>query len=497
MSHFVAAVDIGASSGRVILAEFDAGQRQLKLKECYRFENALHRLDGHDCWDLEHIYREICAGLALIDADGIQLDAIGIDTWGVDFVLLDAEGQMLGLPVAYRDARTNGVMAQVQAKVSRPEIYARTGIQFLQFNTLYQLQALKNANPAWLEQVDALLLIPDYLHYRLCGVKSCEYTNASTTQLLNVSTGQWDDTLLEKIEIPATWFLPPVQPGSVLGTWTSPSGHEVSVIAPATHDTGSAVAAAPLADAHTAYISSGTWSLMGLESRTPLTSPTALDFNLTNEGGVEGTFRVLKNIMGLWLIQRVRAELGNVSFAELVDAAQAASAGASLINPNDAAFLNPPSMIGAIQQFCAQTAQPVPATPGELARCVYESLALLYKQTLQELEHVADFKIKLIQIVGGGSNNAFLNQLTADYCQIPVATGPVEASALGNICYQLKGLGLLHDLADIRELIRSEFSTGQCLPGAETPQQQQHWQRFQQICQTTFISSTQPEKEHV
>lgn len=496
MTRFVAAVDIGASSGRVMLAGYDAANRQLQLDEIHRFENRLHRIDGHDCWDLEHIYREICAGLARIEADGIALDSIGIDTWGVDFVLLDRAGQALGLPVAYRDARTDGLMAKVEAKVSREEIYARTGIQFMQFNTLYQLQALRDANPDWFGQVDKLLLIPDYLHYRLCGALSCEYTNATTTQLLNVETGLWDEKLLQSIDIPASWFLPPVQPGTVLGYWTSPQGRQIKVIVPPTHDTGAAVAAAPLADAHTAYISSGTWSLMGLESRTPVNGPDALACNLTNEGGVEGTFRILKNIMGLWLIQGVRRELGTLSFAELVEAARDVTPARSLINPNDDRFLNPPSMIEAIQTFCRETDQAVPQQPGELARCVFESLALLYRRTMQELQQVCGIDIRLIQIVGGGSNNTFLNQLTADYCQVPVATGPIEASALGNVCYQLKGLGLLGDLAEARELMRQSFGTGGCQPQA-MPELAQHWQRFQQLCQGNAVSCNQPEEEHV
>lgn len=489
MIRFVAAVDIGASSGRVILAGFDDVQRLLHLEEIHRFENRLHQQAGHDCWDFEHIYREICNGLERIETRGFELDSIGIDTWGVDYVLLDRAGQPLGLPIAYRDHRTDGVMERVQAKIGREEIYSRTGIQFLQFNTLYQLQALMDENPAWLGQVDKLLLVPDYLHYRLCGQLSCEYTNATTTQLLNVHTGQWDTALLDSIGVPASWFLPPVQPGSVVGNWISPKGRAVKVITPATHDTGSAVAAAPLANERTAYISSGTWSLMGLESRTPLTGPDALACNITNEGGVEGTFRVLKNIMGLWLIQGVRNELGDCSFAELVVAARAVPAGAYLIDPNDASFMNPPSMIEAIQNFCLRSGQGKPVTPGELARCVFESLALLYKQTMAELEQVSGCKFDLIQIVGGGSNNAFLNQLTADYCRVPVATGPVEASALGNICYQLKGLGLLADLNDVRELIRKDLGADRCQPAVNTSELNTHWQRFQRICQGETISS--------
>ncbi|MEO8411808.1 MAG: rhamnulokinase [Propionivibrio sp.] len=488
MIRYVAAIDVGASSGRVILAGFDAAARKLELEEIHRFENRPVQRDGHDCWDFEQILREIEHGLARIEERDVAIESIGVDTWAVDFVLLDAAGQQLGLTVAYRDHRTDRVMEQVWAKIPRAEIYARTGIQFLQFNTLYQLQALVDENPPWISQVDKLLLVPDYLHYRLCGQMSCEYTNATATQLLNIDTGQWDQKLLDCVGVPASWFLPPVQAGTVVGHWTSPQGRAVKVIAPATHDTGSAVAAAPLANARTAYISSGTWSLMGLESRTPLNPPQALAFNITNEGGVEGTFRVLKNIMGLWLIQGVRNELGNCSFADLVEAAKLAPAGAFLIDPNDSSFLNPPSMIAAIRSFCERSGQGTPSAPGQLARCVFESLALLYKQTMLELEQVAGLKIELIRIVGGGSNNAFLNQLTADFCEVPVATGPVEASALGNVCYQLKGLGLLENLDDVRQLIGEEFGTGSCQPGPNTSIQTL-WPRFQRICRGASLSS--------
>ncbi len=481
MFRFVAAVDIGASSGRVILAGFDAVKRQLQLEEIHRFDNAPCPREGRDCWDFEAIYQEIVRGLSKIEERGVALESVGVDTWAVDFVLLDRAGKALGLPVSYRDHRTDGVMEKVHKALGRDEIYARTGIQFLQFNTLYQLQALISEQPEWLDQVDKLLMIPDYLHYRLCGQRSCEYTNATTTQLLNITTGQWDEALLKGINAPSSWFLPPIQPGSLLGEWISPRGNKVKVIAPATHDTGSAVAAAPLADAQTAYISSGTWSLMGIESRTPFNGADALRFNITNEGGVEGTFRVLKNIMGLWLIQGIRKELRELSFSDLVAAAKASPAGAFLINPNDDCFLNPPSMIDAIAEYCQRTGQGKPSSPGELARCVFESLALLYKQTMLELEQVSGLKIALIQIVGGGSNNAFLNQLTANFCQIPVATGPVEASALGNVCYQLKGLGLLSDLDDVRRLIRQEFGTGRCEPEGDSASFEPLWQQFLRV----------------
>ena len=482
MVYHVAAIDVGASSGRVMLAAFDPARRSIDLQEVHRFENHIVRNDGHDCWDFERTLSEIVTGLNQIEARGIELSSIGVDTWAVDYVLLDADGRPIGPTVSYRDHRTDGMMEVVQRKISREEIYARTGIQFLQFNTLYQLQALFDSRPAWINRVARLLLVPDYLHFRLCGAQSCEYTNATATQLLNIDTGDWDEVLLAAIGAPRAWFLPPQPAGSVLGHWRTPQGREVKVIAPATHDTGSAVAAAPLADAHTAYISSGTWSLMGIESRTPVKGPEALRANITNEGGVEGTYRVLKNIMGLWLLQRVRIELGVGAFADLVDAAAAAPAGRFLINPNDDSFLNPPVMIRAIRNFCRRTGQGAPATPGELARCVLDSLALLYRQTMQEIEVAAGMRIALIQIIGGGSNNRLLNQLTADYCQVPVETGPVEASALGNVCYQLKGLGLLRDLAEVRELVSGHLASTRYEPAGNTAFIESSWQRFLCVC---------------
>lgn len=483
MITHVAAVDLGASSGRVMLAGYDSASRKLQLEEVHRFENRLYQRQGHDCWDLDTLYAEILAGLTAIEGRGIDLASVGIDTWGVDFVLLDRDGNRLGEAVAYRDGRTQGVMAKVLNRISKAEVYYRTGIQFLQFNTLYQLKALINEAPAWLDQVSDLLMVPDYLHYRLCGVKSSEYTNATTTQLLNVYTGQWDETLLATIGTPASWFLPPVQPGTVLGEWVSPAGKPVKVIVPPTHDTGAAIAATPLTGAHAAYISSGTWSLIGIESPTPVNGTPALAANLTNEGGVEGTFRVLKNIMGLWLIQRLKAELGGYSFAGLVEEARRAEPFEYLINPNDDRFLNPTSMTAAIQQFCQETGQGRPETPGELARCVYESLALLYKQAVLELEAVTNRRIDVIHIVGGGSQNVFLNQLCADFCQLPIATGPVEASALGNVGYQLKGLGLLKDLDELRGLIGREFGGRRCHPQIkDSAELDMHWQFFQQLC---------------
>jgi rhamnulokinase len=464
MTTYVAAVDIGASSGRIMVAAYDEMRRTVQMHEACRFENRIHQRQGRDCWDLDGLYRNILAGLGKIEQDGIDLDAVGVDTWGVDFVLLGRDGQPVGEPVSYRDHRTDGAMEAVHATIPPDEIYFRTGIQFLQFNTLYQLYALLRERPDWLAQVEHLLMIPDYLHYRLCGTAACEYTNATTTQLVNVYTGDWDRSLLARLGVPPHWLSRPVQPGTVLGHWMTPKGRAVKVIAPATHDTASAVAATPLFDERTAYISSGTWSLMGLESQYPMNSRAARACNLTNEGGVDSTFRVLKNIMGLWLIQRVRDELGRYSFADLAAAAETAEPFRYLVNPNDDRFLNPVSMIDAIRAYCRETGQGEPQQPAELARCVFESLAFLYRRTVADLEQVANRKIERIHIVGGGCNNRLLNQLTADFCQLPVDTGPSEASALGNICYQLIGLERLADLDEVRQMIGRTFCGERFLP---------------------------------
>ncbi len=490
MSINVAAIDLGASSGRVMLAKYNESSRLVKLKEVHRFPNSMIKKEGHDCWDIESIFENIQFGLNKIDEEGIKLDSIGIDSWGVDFVLLDKQGKILGLPVAYRDSRTDNVPEQVMREISRTDIYKRTGIQFQKFNTLYQVKAILNENPSWLPKVDKLLLIPDYLHYRLCGKFSCEYTNASTSQLLNAKNCDWDPELEKVIGVAANWLQPITQPGTVIGEWISPSGHAVKVIPPATHDTGSAIVARPLSSSKSAYISSGTWSLVGMESHYPVTSVEALTANLTNEGGVEHTYRILKNVMGLWLLQGLQKELSNLSFADLTSLAEDAPAFQFLINPNDERFLNPPSMQKEIQAYCEETRQGCPTLPSELARCILDSLALYYRVVIDELEEVTGRPVETIHIVGGGSKNQLLNRLCADICQREIVTGPTEASALGNIGYQLKGLNVLPDLKAVRAIIKHNF-IGEHLTPESVPQLEVHWQRFLKLC----AKKTSPQSE--
>lgn len=483
MDTYIAAVDLGASSGRVLLARYGSAQETLGVEEIHRFANGFVHRNGHDCWDLEDLVSQITYGLEKIIDSGIVPASVGIDTWGVDFVLLDADGKVLGAPVSYRDHRTDGVMEEVFRTVPRTEIYRRTGIQLLQFNTLYQLVALRKENPEWLSRAETLLFIADYLHFRLCGAKTCEYTNASTSQLLGLEDNTWDFALLDQFNIPARWFLPLTQPGTEIGEWVSRNGSRVKVITPPTHDTGSAVLAAPLQDADSVYISSGTWSLMGVESDKPFNNARALAANITNEGGADHTYRVLKNIMGLWLIQRVREAFPAFSFADLVTEARQATPLRYLINPNDDRFLNPPSMVEEIRAFCRETGQGAPGSAGEIARCVFESLAFLYRKTLGELEAITGKRFARIHIVGGGCQNAFLNQLSANFCQLPVLTGPVEASALGNITCQMRALGLLPDRHAIRRLIAREFSGSTLQPEPDPSGSiEQHWLRFQDLC---------------
>jgi rhamnulokinase len=484
MSVNIAAVDLGASSGRVILASYDPVDGSLSMQEMHRFANGMVHKNGHDCWEPDQLLSHILLGLEKIDAAGIQLDSVGVDSWGVDFVLLDESGNRLGDAVAYRDARTDGVPEQVWQQLPQDDIYRRSGIQHLKFNSLYQIRALLDEQPAWLDRAVRLLLIPDYLHYRLSGEFSCEFTNASTSQLVNAHSRDWDPELVALLGEGGKWLQPITAPGTRLGHWTSPSGHSVSVILPATHDTGSAIAATPLVGSGAAYISSGTWSLVGVERSTPLTDSAAQAANLTNEGGVEETCRVLKNVMGLWLVQRLQALWPHLSFATLVDLAEQSEPFDYLIHPNDERFLNPPCMRTAIQQFCRETGQGTPQTPGELVRCVLDSLALCYDQVLAEIEIVTGELITTLHIVGGGSQNRLLNRLCADICQRTVLTGPVEASALGNIGWQLKGLGLLKDLEDVRHMVRRNTQIDTLHPRT-VPQLNLHRTRFAALCAHT------------
>jgi len=471
------AIDIGASSGRVILGTY-ANQR-IGLEELHRFENGPVLREGKACWNLDYLLMEIKRGIELVIRQGHKIDSIGIDTWGVDFVLLDSQGQRLGEAVSYRDKRTEGYMEKIAARLSPELIYRHSGIQFLTFNTLYQLAALRDENPDWLSRVERMLFIPDYLSYCLTGVQNCEYTNATTSQMLNCHTGEWDRVLFDAIDIPHTWCLPPSMPNRITGQYKT-AGQTIPVASIASHDTASAILAMPVTGDDTVYISSGTWSLMGFESQTPINSSLAQSLNFTNEGGAESRYRVLKNIMGLWLIQNVQKELVQHSFAELVTLAEQSQPFKCLIEPDHHSFLNPTSMLDAICTFCSQTGQPVPETAGEFARCVFESLAFQYRKVWQQINQINPTAAKQIHIIGGGIQNQFLNQLCADACGVTVRTGPIEASAIGNLCGQLIALGELEGVQQAREVVAESFPGNRYLP-QKTAQFQAHWDEFERI----------------
>ncbi|MBK9095958.1 MAG: rhamnulokinase [Anaerolineae bacterium] len=464
------ALDLGASGGRAIVGRFD-GER-LTLVELHRFANGpvqLPRADGGTSlhWNILGLFAEIKEGLRRAAAAGNgPLTSLGIDTWGVDFGLLDGRGQLLGNPYHYRDSRTDGMMGAAFRRVPREEIFAATGIQFMQLNTLYQLLALAERQDPGLTAAATLLLTPDLLNYWLTGRALSERTIASTTQFLDPYRGQWAVDLLARLGLP-THILPPiVEPGTVLGDLLPHVAAEtgaqgVLVVAPGCHDTASAVAAVPAEGAHHAYLSSGTWSLLGVETQAPVINAASLVANVTNEGGVCGTVRLLKNITGLWIIQECRrawAAAGRpLSWDQIVAAAGAAMPATAVIDVDAAEFAAPGDMPGRVRAFCQRTGQPVPDTAGALAAVVYESLALKYRSTLARIEGLTGRTAAPLHIVGGGSQNRLLNQLAADFTGRPVIAGPVEATAIGNILMQMLATGALASLAEGRDLVRRSF----------------------------------------
>jgi len=476
-----AAVDLGAGSGRVIAGELANGRIAIEEVGRFRTPTCSDGTGKYQCWDLDAIVgrtREILERCAAAR----PVASIGVDGWGVDYVLLDANRQQVGEAVCYRDKRTSGMMERMCARLGRDAIYGRTGIQFLPFNTLYQLAACAEQEPQWLKQARHLLMIPDYLHYCFCGALANEYTNATTTQMLDLN-GAWDPVLLEVVGVAHALMQPPVDAGTVLGEMRL-GGRPVRVIAPATHDTGSAVAGTPLdrlgeTGVDEAYISSGTWSLMGIESRSPIATADALRMNLTNEGGLERRFRVLKNIAGMWPIQRICEEHGVEGFHAVAADVEAAEPWRSIIDPNDPAFLNPASMTEAIQSYCRRAGKPAPETVPQLMRTIVDSLSISYRKVKEELESLTGRRLSRVRIIGGGCRNRLLNQLCADACKSPVSAGPVEASALGNLCAQWIALGAIDNLDAARALIRASFPCEEFEPKAEVPEET--WERFLQL----------------
>jgi rhamnulokinase len=460
----ILAIDLGAESGRGLIGSFD-GDR-LSLEVVHRFANGgVATLDTLH-WDVLGLWREMLATLRKAEAEHGPLASVGVDTWGVDFALLGKDGSLLGNPRHYRDPHTENIMDQAFAKVPRADIFRQTGIQFMRFNSLFQLLALMRDRSPILDAAETMLFIPDLFHYWMTGIKVNEYTDASTSQMIHPASRTWARELIRAFGIPEKILGSLVQPGTVLGPLppgvASQAGvASIPVIAPATHDTAAAIAAVPAQGESWAYISSGTWSLMGIETKTPLTDERALNVNFTNEGGVGGTIRLLKNIMGLWLVQECRRawERGGVTYdyAALMKMAEAAPPFASIVNPDDASFMLPAHMPNAIADYCRRTGQSVPEEPGDVVRCALESLALRYRWVLERLEELAGRRLATIHIVGGGCQNTLLCQLAADACNRPVVAGPVEATAIGNVLVQAIGLGLLGSLAEGRAVVRRSF----------------------------------------
>ena len=457
------AIDLGAESGRVVVGTFDGGR--LALQDVHRFANVPVTLAGTLHWDFLRLFGDVTAGLRRAAAGG-PVASVGVDTWGVDFGLLDDRGRLLGNPVHHRDARTAGMPGLAFPMVPREEIYRATGIQFMPINTLFQLLSMARAGDPQLRQADRLLMMGDLFAHFLCGSSVAEYTNASTSQCLDPFARDWARPLLERLGIPTGFFPEIVQPGTVLGPLRPDVAADTGladarVVAPGSHDTASAVVGAPLAGPTTAFLSSGTWSLIGLEVAAPVVSDVTLAANLTNEGGVAGTIRLLRNVMGLWLVQESRRALwpaGDApSYEELATLAEAAPAFTAFIDPDDERFLRPGDMPARARAFCAETGQPVPQDAGTLMRVLLDSLALRYAVAVDELARASGHPIKAIHVVGGGSNHRLLCRLTAGATGLPVRAGPVEATAIGNLAVQAIVAGELASVAEARELIARSF----------------------------------------
>lgn len=459
MQDYYLAIDIGASSGRHILGHLEEGR--LILEEIHRFDNGMDIKDGHLCWDMDYIFHEILKGMKKCKEAGKIPTCMGIDTWAVDFVLLDEDDNVLGNAVGYRDKRTAGMDMKVYQLISEDDLYKRTGIQKQIFNTIYQLMAVKEQYPEHLERAKSLLMIPDYLHFLLTGVKKTEYTNATTSQLVSPESKDWDYDLIGKLGYPVHIFQEMIKPGTSLGHLTEDVIEEVGfnceVIVPATHDTGSAVVAVPSTCEDTLYISSGTWSLMGIERKEPDCSIKSKEHNFTNEGGYDWRFRYLKNIMGLWMIQSAKKEFEqNYTYEEICNLASAEKI-ELIVNCNDERFLAPESMIEEIKNYCSETNQEVPISDTQIAAVIYNSLAVCYKDTVEELEEITGRNFEYIHIIGGGSNADYLNRITAKISKRKVYAGPTEATAIGNILVQMISTKRLGDLNEARECVRKSF----------------------------------------
>lgn len=459
--HRFAAVDLGATSGRVILAAIDGDE--ITLEEISRFPDPIIEMQGHFYWDLPAIYKSVIEGLGAIAARGVAIESVGIDTWGVDFAMFGRDGALLRLPYCYRDPHTDGAPEKFFERMPCKTLYEKTGIQIMNFNSVFQFDALRRNGCSALEAADKILFIPDALAYMLTGNAVTEYTIASTAQMIDPRTKQWDPDIMNELGLSPEKFGRMTMSGDMIGTLTAEAQRltglgAVPVVAVASHDTGSAVAAVPAEDDNFAYLSSGTWSLMGIESKEPIIDERSFAMNFTNEGGVEGTVRVLKNICGMWLLERCRAEWPETSYSEIAAAAEQAEPFRSVINPDAPCFANPPSMTEAIADYCRRTGQPVPESVGQYARCIFESLALRYRQVIDMLKTLSPHPIEKLYVIGGGARNEMLNRFTADATGIPVETGSSESTALGNVMMQAKHAGVAGSVAEMRGMIRASLA---------------------------------------
>ena len=468
-SKFFFAVDLGATSGRTILGTLADGK--FSLEELTRFDNNLIQTGGHFYWDIYALYNEIIKGLKLIAQRKVDITSIGIDTWGVDFVCVGKDGGLLRNPYCYRDPHTEGAMEDYFRLIPKEQVYEKTGIQFMNFNSLFQLSAMRKHGDSALEAADKILFVPDALMYMLTGKPVCEYTILSTSQMLDPRTKRIDPKLIEVIGLKEEQFGSYVNPCDTVGTLLPEVQRQtglgpIPVVAVAGHDTGSAVAAVPAQDEHYVYLSCGTWSLLGIETQEAIINEKSFEYNFTNEGGIEGTTRFLKNICGLWLLERCRQEWTDApeDVNQVNRDAMSAEPFRSFINPDDPRFANPTSMVKAIQEYCKETGQPVPVTYQQMARCIFESLALRYRQVVDYLRKLAPFPIERLHVIGGGTYNQYLMQMAANSLQMPVLTGPVEGTAIGNIMLQAKAAGLVNDIREMRRIISQSIEMKTYLP---------------------------------
>lgn len=458
------AIDLGASSGRAILGIIK--EEKVELTEITRFQNPMIEFNGHTYWDLFYLFNQIIYSIKEAKHKGYNVTSIGVDTWGVDFVCFGSDGKPLRMPSSYRDTSTIDAPEKFYSKISKKELYSRTGIQIMDFNSLFQLDTQLNNSSSIYPVLDKILFMPDALSFMLTGKMVTEYTIASTSQMLNPYLKIFDEEILNKIELDNNNFAPIVFPGTEIGMITESvrkqvGQDEISVIAVAGHDTASAVLATPAENEYFAYLSSGTWSLIGIEAKEPVINDKTYNLNFTNEGGADGSIRLLKNICGMWLIESCKKEWEKeypITYNEIVGAAEKSTPFVSFINPDDLCFTNPESMIDAIKNYCSQTDQKTPISIGEISRCIYESLAFRYKQVLEDLQELSNVPIQKLHIIGGGSKNNMLNQFTANAIGIEVVAGPSEATAIGNILMQAKANNQVEDKKHIRNIVRNSTS---------------------------------------